>query len=263
MLRALFSLLLLGCPSPTDPAPCEGERLFGAPTEATGLSDAQCGPSCTCDGAPWTPPTYTADDLARWRALTLTSPPPIPTEDPYAAAPPDPPAPDAVCAVHREGSSYRLADYPSTTLAREAGASPTHFGRCGLCSTLHDLAVYAQTPDLTEPVRACGLTWIAGPAEDHVACLTDLGFTEPCAWIWYYNTRNTRRACAAPCFASLDAPYHEPDGRLNACLQCDEDHSGAVFQAIAGRTRRNTGLASNMCRPCSEVRWLEHDDRED
>ena len=40
--------------------------------------------------------------------------------------------------------------------------------------------------------------------------------------------------------------------------QRDEDESGAVFKAYAGRTRRNTGLASTICRPCAEVRPLVH-----
>jgi hypothetical protein len=41
-------------------------------------------------------------------------------------------------------------------------------------------------------------------------------------------------------------------------LQCDEDRSGAVFKAIAGRTRRNSGLPSAICRPCSTVTPLVH-----
>lgn len=32
-----------------------------------------------------------------------------------------------------------------------------------------------------------------------------------------------------------EAPTRK-DGRLNACLQCDEDRSGPVFKATAGRT---------------------------
>ena len=63
----------------------------------------------------------------------------------------------------------------------------------------------------------------------------------------------------AACMADLDAPYNNADGSLNDCLQCDEDESGAVFKAVAGRTRRNTGLASSICRPCSEVKPLIHD----
>jgi hypothetical protein len=60
------------------------------------------------------------------------------------------------------------------------------------------------------------------------------------------------------CIALLDDPYHEPDGALNACLQCDEDESGPVFKAVAGRTRRNSGLATALCRPCETVWRVEH-----
>jgi hypothetical protein len=103
----------------------------------------------------------------------------------------------------------------------------------------------------------------------HIACLQALGFTDACARIWYFNTIHTREACLAPCLLAIDAPYHLPDGTLNDCLRCDEEQSGPVFkaiagrtrrntEAIAGRTRRNTGVASAMCRPCDEVQPLVH-----
>ena len=57
---------------------------------------------------------------------------------------------------------------------------------------------------------------------------------------------------------SIDEPYNLEDGSLNACLQCDEDVSGDVFKTVAGRTRRNSGLASAICRPCETVWRIEH-----
>lgn len=113
-------------------------------------------------------------------------------------------------------------------------------------------------PDLTEPVRECGLEGISGGPEQNLECLRALGFSEPCAQIWYYNTNHTRGACLQECFAALDQPYHLPDGSPNACIQCDEDLSGPVFKAVAGRTRRNSGLASALCRPCASVFQVDH-----
>jgi hypothetical protein len=91
-----------------------------------------------------------------------------------------------------------------------------------------------------------------------MACLRALGFTEPCAQIWYFNTLHTRDRCLLECLGALGQPYHHADGSLNACLVCDEVESGPVFKAVAGRTRRNTGVASAMCRPCDEVLPLVH-----
>jgi hypothetical protein len=239
---------------------CEGgPRLFGAPNERTGLTDAQCGPACAaCGEGGWDAPTYDAAALADLRAAVLVDPP-IRTEgDPYAA-PPAPPVPGAVCGVEALGDGrYRLTTFASAGDAVEAGAAVTHGGACGACSTLDDLAVYIERPDLTEPVRACGLAHLADPIEDLERCLADLGFTGACAQIWAYNTLHTRSACGGVCLAALDDPYHTPDGSLNACLQCDEVESGPVFLAVAGRTRRNTGVPSSMCRPCSEVWPLDH-----
>jgi hypothetical protein len=241
-------------------AVCEdGPRLFGAPNERTGLSAEQCAPVCeACGESGWVAPPYDAAALADLRAAVLVDPPIRAASDPYAT-PPATPAPGAVCGVEALGDGrYRLETYASAEAAAQAGARVTHGGACGACSTLADLAVYIERPDLTEPVRACGLAHLADPIEELEACLTDLGFTPACAQIWAFNTLHTRSACGGVCLAALDDPYHTPDGALNACLACDEAESGAVFLAVAGRTRRNTGVPSSMCRPCSEVWPLDH-----
>jgi hypothetical protein len=140
-----------------------------------------------------------------------------------------------------------------------AGATPTHYGACGRCSSLANLAVYMKYPDLTGPVRDCGVKGLNGDEAAQLACIEALGFEHPCAQIWSYNTDHTRAACLDVCIANIAAKYQTEDGALNPCLQCDEDQSGPVFKAVAGRTRRNTGIASALCRPCTEVRPLLHD----
>lgn len=231
--------------------------LYGRPNKNTGLSPDQCGPACPClDG--WEAPDYTSADIDALDALQLTASFDLLEDDPYAT-PEDFPLDDtSVCAVTVNGDDYSLETFADDAAAEAVGAQITHDGACGLCSPLQDLAVYMRQGDLTEPVRACGLMGISGGAEAQVECLRELGFTEPCAQIWGFNTTHTRTVCLQVCLDLLDAPYHEADGSLNACLQCDEDMSGPVFKAVAGRTRRNTGLASALCRPCDEVRRVVH-----
>jgi hypothetical protein len=249
-------LLSIACESSAPPpATCSGDRLFGRPGPSTGLDDSQCGPTCSCGGEPFAAPLYgdaEADALLAWQ---LDEPYGLLAADPYGALAGE--IPDGVCAVVVTGERrYRLADFPSIEAAQAAGAVPTHGGRCGLCSPLADLAVYMRYPDLTEPVRQCGLA--GGDADEHMACLRALGFTEPCAQIWYFNTLHTRDQCLLACLAALGQPYHQADGTLNECLVCDEEKSGPVFKAVAGRTRRNTGVPNAMCRPCAEVLPLVH-----
>lgn len=257
MIVALVALHgLVACDGTAAPV-CEGEVLFGRPNDQTGLTAAQCGPRCTCRGEPFEAPLYgdaEADALLVWQ---LAEPYPELTSDPYAEPAPDETPDGTVCAVSTDtDGTYRLDTFASEDAALAAGATTTHFGACGLCSPLADLAVYMRYPDLTEPVRACGLE--SSNEAEHRACLEALGFTRPCAQIWYFNTLHTRDACIIPCLAALEAPYHNPDGTLNECLICDEVESGPVFKAVAGRTRRNTGVASAMCRPCAEVQPLVH-----
>ena len=244
---------------PLGPEPdgsCTG--FFGRPNENTGLTDTQCVPQIGMDVL-WQPPDWTNDRLATLRAFQLVSSQTIPLTDPYLETAPTH-TDGEVCGVTvQSGSRYRI-DTTSVDEARRNGAMITHGGGCGLCSSLADLAAYAQTADLTEPVRTCGLQ---GGLDNDVAaiaeCIEDsVGFTPPCARIWAYNTLHTRARCLTPCIELLDAPYLESDGRLNDCLQCDEDESGPVFKSVAGRTRRNSGLATALCRPCETVWRLNH-----
>ena len=106
-------------------------------------------------------------------------------------------------------------------------------------------------------MRACGLEFFSD-VEGNQQCLEEMGFTSACAEIWTYNTVNTRNECLDVCLTALSEAYHKEDGSLNDCIQCDEDISGPVFKAVAGRTRRNSGLATALCRPCETVWRIEH-----
>jgi hypothetical protein len=184
-------------------------------------------------------------------------------QDPYVLwhtrAPPRTPA-GTLCGVRFESDQvhYRLSTFATPAAARTAGFAATHFGACGTCSTLQDLAVYLEKPDLTTPVRRCGISFEAAAG---LACLESLGFSAACAQTWLYNVENTRRQCFSVCILSWvkgEAPTQD-DGRLNSCLQCDEDRSGPVFKAIAGRTRRNSGIHSSIPRPNEEIAPIVHD----
>lgn len=184
-------------------------------------------------------------------------------EDPYViwhAKEPPRTAADAVCGVRFEADQvhYRLSTFADAGAARAARFAVTHLGACGTCSTLQDLAVYLEKRDLTAPVRKCGIKW---EASARLRCLEHLGFSTACARTWLYELQNTRRCCFTVCAWSWikGEPPTQKDGRLNACLQCDEDRSGPVFKATAGRTRRNSGIRSSIPRREDEIAPVVHD----
>lgn len=156
----------------------------------------------------------------------------------------------------------------------------THERPCGVCSSLQDLATYIETPDLAEPVRQCAIDLFSNTFE----CILDIGFSETCARIWNFNADYTRSVCTIVCLQNLLAPNNVANGgtnfcepgdevdqcmntinggqacddfqfeegqpfRLNECIQCDECRAGPLFQKIAGRTRRNSGVVSGIERP--------------
>lgn len=238
-------------PDPT----CRG--LFGQPNDHSGVDESGCAETCECASGS---SSYTAlpldHPMFQW---IYENPPSSLLEDPYAESETE--ASDqrseVACVItpNPEGGRYRL---DTLSLSRADPHQVTHTGPCGACSSLQDLAVYAGQIDLTDPVRQCGLSGFTQGMEGHIECLEALGFSPACATIWYYNTVNTRTQCLTLCLKHLNDPYLDAEGQLNPCLACDEEESGPIFKALSGRTRRNSGLPSAICRPCDSVSPLTH-----
>ncbi|HRI27732.1 MAG TPA: hypothetical protein PK239_04555 [Chitinophagales bacterium] len=256
VLMCFLLLTLNACKKDPPQVSCEG-TMFGTPIAATGLDATKCKPTCACKN--FTATTFTLSQLEQLKTWVLTTPFNELTENPYNQPLSD--ADSAVCAVVIENMAtrlYRLQNFNNPDAAKAAGAILTHYDACGLCSTLADFTVYAGNLDVGTPVRQCALANFAKPLDSLVACIQALGFTKPCAQIWAYNARNTQALCLQPCLSASAAVYHNTDGTLNECLECDEQLSGPVFKAVAGRTRRNTGIASSICRFCDEVQPVKH-----
>jgi hypothetical protein len=240
---------------------CHG--LFGVPSEQSGLNSDQCSPQCTCGTQIWQSSISDTSHFDRWKSYQLESEQISLDSDPYTTSDLieiEAVSTQNVCAiVPTQEKRYRLETFESIASAQQANALVTHAGRCGLCSSLKDLMVYIANPDLTDPVRACGVLGLQSDMAEQTDCLLDLGFSEACASIWSYNITHTRMQCLSECLPLLSSPHHEPSGDLNACIQCDEDLSGPVFKYIAGRTRRNSGIPTALCRPCESVFKVKHD----
>ncbi len=242
--------------------PCE--TLFGKPTEGSGLPDGATAPFCECGGISFSPPEYQESEIAELTRMRWLNPMPAPMSNPYENPEAYPERPDAVCGVVIDSAdleAYNLLTFDGEVEALEAGAHITHQGACGVCSSLENLAVYMASDDLTGPARQCAFRALTASQDASIECIQEIGFDYACARMWYYNARNTGRRCIGECAFSLNASYHNPDGTLNSCIQCDEDISGPIFRAVAGRTRRNSGLPSSLARPCDEVAQVVHDYR--
>ena len=166
-----------------------------------------------------------------------------------------------VCAIKYTDSNrfnYTMKNFESKELAENENFIVTHQGKCGACSNLQDLSVYLSG-DLTTPVRKCG---IVGKISIYLSlkCLQGLGFTEQCSQIWQFNAHNTSKKCFWVCIISWikNEPFTKPDGTLNDCIQCDEDESGPVFKYFSGRSRRNSGIHSEIERNKSDIYNLTH-----
>lgn len=258
-----LAALLLGSCAKDDG--CE-DLLFGLPNIRTGLSADECVPFCGCRN--FEARSFSPADLAALRQWEQVNAPEPLTFDPYNRPMPD--VPDGVCGLVVENADslqYYLETFANGEEALAAGATVTHNSPCGMCSSLQDLAVYAEQPDLGTLVRNCSFENLLAPFGQLVACLEDIGFSRPCAVIWAYNAKNTQEKCFQPCIEAMLSellqgeiiPYNNADGSLSPCIGCDEEISGPIFKAYAGRTRRNSGLPAGICRSCDEVAALSHD----
>ena len=252
---AWIMLLLVFASACKKDSPCKS-LMFGIPNAKTGLSNDVCKPVCGCED--FVSASFTQDQLDALKTWVLLDTIAELSSNPYDS--PVVTLPEAVCAVKVEdlnGKIYSLHNYNTPEEAFADGVVLTHYDACGKCSTLQDFTVYAENIDIGTDVRQCILDNFNSPFDTLVACIEGLGFTRPCAQIWAYNAKNTQVECLAVCLA--DTTYNKANGELSDCLQCDETKSGPVFKAVAGRTRRNTGIASSICRYCDEVQFIPHD----
>lgn len=95
---------------------------------------------------------------------------------------------------------YRIKSYPSREEAETAGGFVTHVGSCGVCSTLQDLAVYANmdTIGATSPGNFCRRQ-AATSFENGLACYRGFGMTQDCAKLWADTSWNTAKSCFGSC----------------------------------------------------------------
>ena len=166
----------------------------------------------------------------------------------------------AVCSlkwVNRGPSnlSYNLKTFPNKTESLKNGYQITHKGKCGGCSNLKSLKLYMSTP-MTNPVRKCGIKGFWSPKVER-RCMKKVGFEGDCLEAWIWNLGNTAKECKGICLKQLFLRNNKKDGSLNACLQCDEDKSGPQFKYMSGRTRRNSGLESEIQRGEDEIAELD------
>ena len=159
---------------------------------------------------------------------------------------------------------YRLATFSNHDELTANGFVLTHYQACGACSTLQDLAVYGEL-DLTVMAKVCSkrLSLV-----EKKSCMQAIGFSEACADSWAFNAQKTAQSCALVCIREYglmalltgteNVPPVNEQGELNACLLCDEMMAGPGFQYSAGRTRRNSGIVSEIDRPDAEVYEVPH-----
>ena len=169
---------------------------------------------------------------------------------------------------------YYMETYASKTDASNAQAFISHTGACGYCSSAQDLGVYLNSEiDLFEVSFQCYFAWTISTDPNRndqlILCMQQqTGMTANCALAWAVNmyldslpSPPFTFSCLGQCIALVTNPIptNKDDCTLNDCLQCDEDVAGPIFIELAGRSRRNSGILSDITRSCEEFAEIRHD----
>ena len=270
--------------------------FFAQDPEAKAASCGEChcilqGSNATTAECPVAPVTeYSDDTINTWKSQTALNPYTIncnPYDDGTMECELEPPldmellrlGETAVCAVHYEesvvldigdssatceGASYSLKTYASQEEAALAGGFVTHVGHCGVCSTMQDLAVYAEHMQPTSPGNFCRRHAMQS-LENGIACYRNLGMTQDCARLWADTSWNTARNCFGSCVLDPTIPDLpgfgvETDGEpkpinfnatnSNTAAALSEEVS--VSRSANVSSSENAACAPSQCFTCDE-----------
>lgn len=167
-----------------------------------------------------------------------------------------------------KGREYEVVTYDSEADAVADGASVTHSGGCGVCSSAQDLYVRIRDYDTLESNSVlCATVYTLSTAADRfdklVQCYTDMGFTTPCATMWAHLGAANAIQCGSVCLPDSSGVTklnedNPPICEFAPCLECSLDFQ-ADFDTIAGRTLYNSGITERIVRPCDVFTRIEHD----
>ena len=158
---------------------------------------------------------------------------------------------------------YDHIHYNSISEAHNNGTKIIGCGPCGACSNTHDVHIYWQTKNnLTKVSRSCAFKSLFSEDWGKKCMKEEVGFTDECNECWMENIKCDRQNCKWICLWSLfiNEDYVDSEGKLNSCLQCDEDKCGPAFKKCAGANRRRSCIASDIfrdkdtiCKDCEKM----------
>ncbi|MDR0966141.1 MAG: hypothetical protein LBM75_06525 [Myxococcales bacterium] len=273
----------------SEPPPDPDEPLFGIVYPSTGLTEERCAPvaSRTVVDAQtgrskqsYFTGLYTQAQIARLQTMVLAADSPHFSKLPFLPADLmndspwnhldqyETPTPGTVCGLkivddsNPDALRYSLDTYASKAEAEADGARVTHLSSCGHCSSVADLTVLLTIPDRTLEMRECALKLLSSGGKASVlSCIQEVGLSETCSQVLYFNALYTQQQCLMRCLAHVSANYHNPDGTLNDCMVCNAEKADELYKILAGR--RDDGQPISMCRALPEEEWICHNYADD
>lgn len=154
------------------------------------------------------------------------------------------------------GYSYRLRTVPSLESATAGRQYITHTGACGACSSLQDLALMIEYPNIPYKAQQCFFRSTALKFIDEaITCYEEIGFTPACSTtLAYHQRRIVEKNCGYQCAAwGYDGGKPSCED-LSGCETCvDQLGISSRLELVAGRTFANSGYPSQKAQQCSDI----------
>jgi hypothetical protein len=178
------------------------------------------------------------------------------------------------CAFNPNNTNAPFVTYPTPEAAKADGMAVAHCGPCGDCSNMEDIETFLTTrKTITADLKKCGSKAMLGSTDELDNCIAELiDFTDKCRTCWVKNMQCDVDLCKYACMKTLfmgfmirnNVPESGDEGRLNWCLQCDEQRCGTAFVTCSGVARRRMGIRSDIERDpalvCPHITndWLKY-----
>lgn len=125
-----------------------------------------------------------------------------------------------------EGREYEMASYETLQDLEADGAQLIHHGACGVCSNAQDVWTKMDTLDnIATRSVVCAVTYLMSRDFNALLdCVSDLGWSKPCALQWAHYTIATTLLCSNECMPdssnNVEGNGPPPACEYSSCFVC-------------------------------------------
>jgi hypothetical protein len=147
-----------------------------------------------------------------------------------------------------QGRGYTMQSYDTISDLESDGAHLMHRGACGVCSSAEDIWAKMETLDNISPrLTFCAVNYLTSrDFQGMVDCVYDLGYSQPCSFMWTHYTIAGALLCASECLPDANnnvvGNLDPPECEYSDCIKCTTDSFDDEHYGFTGYSGLNGGV---------------------